>query len=195
MANRQYEQYSWVLINYLWYSYRNNIWRRYYRMCPSGYRSSVSLWLYRSKDIVCSLVTKLVLEKKDVLKGHLQGLLDNGSWILFFSKSTEVIVLRSLYRHAPAIFKLDSVVKATDGSAQYIIATDNSLCGCSWIYSPQTPLLLSPHCSGSSVFFRVMSMAVTPYAWVTFRTASIMLKTCAKVHLHTYKLTLHPAVW
>lgn len=158
-------------------------------------KSSVSLWLHRSKDIVYSLATKHVLEKKDVLKGHLQGLLDNVSWMLFFSKSIEVIVLRSLYRHTPAIFKLGSVVKATDGSAQNIIATDNSLCGCSWIYSPQISLLLPPHCSGSSVFLRVMSMAVTPYAWVTLRAVSIMLKTCEKVHLHIYKLILHPALW
>lgn len=36
--------------------------------------------------------------------------------------------------------------------AQHKIATDNLLCGCSWIYSPQIPLLLPALCSVSSIF-------------------------------------------
>lgn len=98
-------------------------------------KSLLSHWLYRSKSIVCSLLTKVVPAKKDVLRGHLQCLLYSVSQILFFSKSIEVTILCSFYGHTPAIFKLLLAVQSRQQMAQHKIATDNLLCGCSDLQS------------------------------------------------------------
>lgn len=85
-----------------------------------------------------------------MLKGHLQCLPYNVSPILFFSKSTEVILLCSLYRHTPLIFKLLLARLSRQLMAQHEIVTASMLCGPSWIYSPWVPLLFPTHCSVSS---------------------------------------------